>query len=511
MYAILRTNIGNQKYLHRLQSLVLRMAMIKSASIMAYFRRSDQPNEKKRPSPDSASEESRKKARKSSPVKSVSIAQSNGFREPEELPLQQAHSVVSSCIPDGTSPPDPRRISPILYPPTQLTPNESASFDSCPTNSQPFLTSSRRIVKNGEAMVRNSDDESDTSLEDLDDLLGEGRPSGRSSPKTSRELSSPDDEMIHEKKHTTRGATRAKKKSLQSPYVHPVLPKKYKFSLETLLKHKDQDEASKNEFARAKSMLHTYEQDRASANQKNGVFDTGLIDSVMREHGDADDVSKLKSAIQRTEALEYGKSWSFFDDKITPPSTQGPDDFPVMQDVRLHQLFGEELPRQQAFLSGFAGEYAMKKGLPEEFLLWLMDTICVESRDDLRHSYTSTLTRATEYIAPLLTIEYIDVLFQKLGATTAAIDSNAPIIPHAAFPQSHETATRPGLLSVLSIIGSIADYLIAESRAKLLNTLCRLALDHSVIKNFRAITAIEEAFASLIHSIPEPDFEFEVS
>ena len=487
------------------------MALTKNASIFAYFRRPDQPREKKRPSPDETLEESRKRARKKSPIKRVSNTRSSESAEPEDLSSHLQHPAISPDVSGPSSPQISRSASPALYSATQSTPDESASPYHPPISSQPPLTASRRIIRNGEAMVRNSDDESDASLEDIDDLLDEGRPSGRSSPKAATGLPSPDDETGHERKRTTRGASRSKNKTSQPPYALPIMPRKYKFSLEALLKQRKQDDASNDNIAKAKSMLHTYEQDRASTDLRKGIFDTGLMESVMRDHGDEDDVSKLKSAIQRTEALQFGKSWSFFDDAPKNPPSPAPD-FPIVQDVQLQRLLSEKVPRQQAFLSGFASEYTIKRGLPEEILLWLMDAICVESRDDLRYSYTSTLKHARESVAPLLTTEHIDILFRKLGASSAALDLEIPIEPHAALShRNEETTARPGLLSILAIIEAVSENIVAETRAKLLNTLCRLALDNSVIKNFRAVTAIEEAFASLMNSIPEPDFKQEVS
>lgn len=65
--------------------------------------------------------------------------------------------------------------------------------------------------------------------------------------------------------------------------------------------------------------------------------------------------------------------------------------------------------RDQAFLGGYVGDMASKQDLPEELLCWLLDTgdylcsawsgqiaencqsVCLESRGDLRSSYVHTI------------------------------------------------------------------------------------------------------------------------
>lgn len=541
------------------------MAMSKTAPITNYFKRLNQSFQRKRPFPDDESEESRESSRRKSPIhefndnqdahrssdasqpssqpsrqsladkspqsspqdsppfrqklpaRTISSPNSNKYGKPE--PHQpQSRGLASPCIdkdtiltrqPDFATPAPGAAGTPSskdkLHETPTIAPNKATTHYHSMTSSQPTLPSSQRIVRNGETMIRNSDDESDASLKDIDELFD----GGRQSPEANSQLPSPDDEGSHRPKRTTRGIRPARKSHSQLPSGLPVMPKKHKFSLEALVKQKKKDEASKDEIARAESMLESYDQRKGSTGRGKGLLDTSLIDSVMKDHGDEDDIGKLKSAIQRTEALQHAKSWSFFDDDAEDTTSQV-SEFPVVQDERLERLFGEPLPRQQAFLSGYAGEFATKRDLPEEILLWIMDALCMESRDDLRYSYASTLRHATEQLTPLLTPNYMDVLFQKLGAAATALNFETLIVPHATISQSVEATHRPGLLSLLAVLGSAAGDLSAESRVHLLNTLCRLTLDRSIVKSCHAIGVIEEAIASLIESLPEEDLQHEV-
>ena len=382
------------------------------------------------------------------------------------------------------------------------------------------LMSSQRVVKNGEVVIRNSDNESDSdsSLEDLNDLLLlEGRKHwGNSSYPESQSPALPLDKNAEDgRRMSTRRRAKTDKGAAPRCSALPVQPKRYRFDLESLARHRKQEEASVKDIARANAMLRSFEQEKPSASGNSeavstkGPFDAAFIDVVMKEHRDEDEISRLKAAIQRTEALHHGRSWSFFHEQAEEPLFEQAD-FPDVGDDRLGPVLGETSSRQQAFLSGYVGEFAIKEDLPEEILLWIMDAICLELRDDLRYSYTATLTDASKLLASVLSPERIDMLFRKIGATAAALDIEGPVIPHAALSQSIGAISRPCLLSILDLFQNSASDLCAESRIHLICTLCRLALDHSIANSRHTMSTIEDTFARLIESIPEQDLDREV-
>ena len=536
-----------------------RMVASKNGSITNYFKKSAQSLQRKRPFQDDASQESQESPRRTSPL-SISSDDRYGRNKNSafEVPCQPSpqdprdgkwgesghplsssqhtlptrtvstsdsndHSIsdrsqsqlsVSSPVDEGTksirqpplSTPDQAAThnhasGDLHYKVPQAINHEIISKSPAMSSSQPLLTSSQRVVRNGETVIRNSDDESDASLEDIDELLELSRPSGRSPADEGSQLPSPDDEGLQQAKRSTRSTARAREPSQIYPSAEIERPKKFKISLDTLANHKKRDEASENEIARARLMLESYDQRKASTGE-NRVINANLIESLLTDHGEDDNIGRLKNAIQRTEALQHGKSWSFFDHSAhTLRSCDS--SFPTVADERMQRLFGNTITRQQAFLSGYAGEYASKDGLPEEVLLWTMDALCLESRDDLRYSYTSTLSYAASHLAVLLTPDYLDAQFQKLGATRSAIDLQKPVIPHSTFSQRVQTTSHPGLLSFLTLLANVAGDLASESRVHLLCLLCRLALDCSVIKDCHVVSPIGEAFANLVDSIPE--------
>ena len=507
--------------------------MYKNTSILSYFKSFTQPpRPKKRPLPEDNLEEPRaiRPSRSTTPKES----QTTQELDRNEERLGQGLHGISSRVTSRSSSTGPQDEEPIdvassaqaFRDENSYTPPKPLPRDLLPRNADVLgsqgtnLMSSQRVMKNGEVMIRNSDDESDSasSLEDLDDLLLlEGRnPQRESSCPEPQVPASPLDRNAGDgRRMSTRRRTKSEKVATPLRPAPPVQSNKYKFDLESLARHRKQEEASVKDIARANAILGSLKQQETSAcgnggpAYTKGPLDSIFIDVVMKGHGDEDEVSRLKAAIQRTEALHHGTSWSFFDEQAEEPLFEQLD-FPTVEDESLVRMFGKTSSRQQAFLSGYVGEFAMKESLPEEILLWIMEAICIESRDDLRYSYTATLTDASEHLAPVLSPERIDMLFRKIGATAAALDLKGPVIPYAALSQSIEAVSRPSLLSILELFRNIASDLSAESRVHLICTLCRLALDHSIANNCHILSAIEDAFASLIESIPERDLNHEV-
>ena len=161
------------------------------------------------------------------------------------------------------------------------------------------------------------------------------------------------------------------------------------------------------------------------------------------------------------EALHRDNSWSFF-----RPDTEraAPVDFPHVKDDKLRPILQDRSSRQQAFLVGYVGEYASKKDLPEELLLWIMDTTCSETREDLRLSYVGTLIEAGLRDKSLLSPDMIDRLFQGLGASEEALDVRKAVVPRAALSEYHKDVIRDRLPSILGLIQGLSDSMRPNSR-----------------------------------------------
>lgn len=378
--------------------------MPRSSTITDWFHRQD-----KRHLPDDSLEKSRaiRPSPSNTPADEGEARQKNRKIKAGIRHMVQSNHVASSCF-DGLDHQSQSR-----SPEHGTTPNGSieASIgqqrgEMEPLGSQgPILTSSQRVVKNGEVMIRNSDDESDSdaSLDDIDDLLVAQKIAMMSSQPTRQGASLPllASQLYQNSgastRNRTRGAVRgdvlATNPDLSSSRT--ALPK-YKFSLEALQQRTNHDRASEAGIAKARLLLDSYEKDNAVAtpdsniksNKSSAKADTALLISVMEKKGEQEDIDRLLTAIRRTEAFDQGKSWSFFDDTQRSSSFES-EEFPIPQDEQWQEIlssmyssasifawnsfWSDKISRQQAFLGGYVGDMAAKGVLPDELILWILD------------------------------------------------------------------------------------------------------------------------------------------
>ena len=513
--------------------------MSKNTNILSYFKPFAQPlSSNKRSLPEDKVEEARAIRRSCSTTPRTGPSKEDHGRKGErsEQGLHRTSPQVTSRSVSG-QPPDPWDKPMDDAEPAQAFRDETLHVPISPISRDPVSRnadvlslqctssmSSQRVVKNGEVVIMNSDDDSDSesSLESLHDLLlfeGKNIPKEPACPTPQLLSSSPNMRSQDGRRMRIRRKMKAGTVAVPLHSDSAVQAKKYKFDLKSLVRHKKQEEASLEVFTRASTMLRSLEQRKDFAHEAAGIagaastarpLDATFIDVVMKDHGDEEELNRLKAVIRRTEALNHDKLWSFFDEQGREPLIEQ-SEFPCSEDDRLGRMVKKPSSRQQAFLGGYVREYATKERLPEEMTLWIMEAICLESRDDLRCSYTATLADASKDLNSTLSPERINWLFRKIGATVEALDIEGPVNPYPALSQSIEAVSRPNLSSLLDLFQNIASKLGAEARMHVICIICRLVLDHSVAKNYHVFSAIEDTLASLVESIPRQDLDTEVS
>lgn len=299
--------------------------MYKNLSITDFFKSFSQPRRNKRPSDSNLNDsEIAKRSRSSTPHDAAKISPEHETSEGHVgtsghsslSGLRQRNSVTDIIVGPNTH--GSNKTEP-LGPD-----NRSDKSDAQPVGSQgPVLVSSQRMIVNGETIIRNSDDESDSeiSLEDIDELLVARKPAS-ALPPVSRpiELSSPG--PIRQNGSVTRSKTKgtASDKTRQSPSHLPARPA-YKFSLDSLRRQNEHNEATEAGAMEAWSLLDSVEENASSQTtpQISAIeaqnLDANLMASVLKEKGEDENIGRLMTAIQRTEAFHLSKMWSFFDVK----------------------------------------------------------------------------------------------------------------------------------------------------------------------------------------------------
>ncbi|MCJ1285225.1 hypothetical protein MMC26_004564 [Xylographa opegraphella] len=212
-------------------------------------------------------------------------------------------------------------------------PQDIVAQDTLSSTTFPLVASSQRVSRNGEFMIRNSDDDTDSeiSLEDIRDILIGKKPTVRSSPPIEPDLPP----------QPTANRVRPSRQTEISRFsrVSTTLPPttKYKFSLAALVAKAEQDDATDEGTAQARQLIESLEDRRAALeakiDQDLGIENPvgGLLASVAEKYGDGDTLGKLMQAIERTEALSMQNCWSFFESTTSESleaESNSPKDFP---------------------------------------------------------------------------------------------------------------------------------------------------------------------------------------
>ena len=316
------------------------IAMEEKAKITDFFRPSTRPRTSKRPLPDANHEhaEPARKSRSLTVVHSIRPVSDPSHQTISSATLQDKSSAssISSISRDRTRASQEHKREEILgesgltdqKPLEESLAHQLAFID--PSGLQgPLLASSQRVVKNGEVMIRNSDDEgsdSDSSLGDIEDLLRSKKnlDPAVSSPLTELGSSTPNynerssPEMICRTRSRTRTTVHEDTTKRQFLLPHPP---KYRFDLGTLVQRSRKDETAEACMSKARKTLEFLEQRGASRASEvpldllgNRDVDAALITSALKGRGESHEVEKLLMAIHRSESLQREKTWPFFED-----------------------------------------------------------------------------------------------------------------------------------------------------------------------------------------------------
>ena len=157
--------------------------------------------------------------------------------------------------------------------------------------------------------IKSSDDEAsdtDSSLDDLDDLLAQQHASTANTTITSSPSLPYRTELSH--------AHRVVRPSSAVPVT-----KKYKFSLASLVRQTERDVLSEAHLAKAESSLNRGrtrgETSEARSNASKDGLDTSLLQTVVNEDEGRGEMQKVLHAMKRTEALSRPLAWYFFEPK----------------------------------------------------------------------------------------------------------------------------------------------------------------------------------------------------
>lgn len=371
----------------------------------------------------------------------------------------------------------------------------------------PILSSSQRTIINGEVVIRDSDEErsdTDISLDDLDDIIASHRPPLASAPSSedglpllpSPRVTRSKTPKINSRGRSKLGATKAKQEAI------PVAIPKFKIPLEALIKQRQDDDRTQLSLQNAKALLDGLDkQTTAAFANGSAVLDEDLLATVIKDEDDGSGMEKLMGAIERTEALDLPKTWSFFSNDSEDIAVESPK-CPPVTDRYWKNIFEDPIVRQQAFLGGYVRDYASCQNLPDELLLWLLDAACLEVRVDLHYSYCQTLRAVSSQIAHCLNVSKCDQLFECIGARPESLDFEKEVIPTVA--SSDASALRASghtkLRRTLDTLEAVVNSMKPEVQSHTLCTLSRLLLDRGIVNDSIVLGKIEDLMITVIDS-----------
>ncbi|KAJ5965035.1 uncharacterized protein N7479_004911 [Penicillium vulpinum] len=317
---------------------------------------------------------------------------------------------------------------------------------------------SQRIIKDGKEIVISSDGEDTDSICSLED------PKNLFAPKS-------------------------KKKDEFTPAKFPKIlsPKKYRHNIDSLVHDAVDDNEVEASVARARANyapkeLNGKEPGNNPPSTGYALNETMLI-SALGENEDGVGGQHIIGAIRRTNALDRGRAWPFFDCTQTlPPAPQFPKD--LFAPGTSMDILRESDTRERQFMSGEFIQMALSKGLlPDEFILWMFRSIPYERREELSNAYYRIIKNMdVERLRLLIRPADINDMFSRLGARSQALDPSKEIIPVPSQYITPNSALKDHVtfVSVLRLLRETAGLFAEDTQEQVVLLLLRLTLDVSL-------------------------------
>ncbi|KAJ5171029.1 uncharacterized protein N7500_003812 [Penicillium coprophilum] len=346
----------------------------------------------------------------------------------------------------------------LLQPPTWHESFQSIDSVTGVSSLSESLNGSQRIIKDGKEVVISSDGEDTDSICSLED------PKNLFAPKSRKDEFTPP-------KFPTKISS----------------PKKYRHNIDSLVHDAVDDNEVEASVARARA---NYAQKELNGKESgNDPSSTGyalnetMLISALGENEDGVGGQRLIGAIRRTDALDHGRAWPFFDCTQTlPQAPQFPRD--MFAPGTSMDILRESESRERQFMSGEFIQMGLSKGLlPDAFVLWMFRSIPYERREELSNAYYRIIKNMdVERLKSIIRPADINDLFARLGARSQALDPSKEIIPVLSQYITPDSALKDHttFVSVLRLLRETAGLFAEDTQEQVVLLLLRLTLDVSL-------------------------------
>ncbi|KAL1641077.1 hypothetical protein SLS58_006349 [Diplodia intermedia] len=248
-------------------------------------------------------------------------------------------------------------------------------------------TTSKRILKDGLAIVRTSDSEEDedseSELEDLSTILRKKQrvqgPSGESKP-TMKAKQGNARPTYGLRSYLKRVPPKREFESIVAPR------KEYKIKLADLVAEKQRGLDAEARVLEAERRAEAAQKEEEESRESNRLTKEQLSTTL----GDDENAQRTLDALQRTEGLETSEVWQFFGPRKAVRSTLK---FPTqgLSGEGWHKKMIEPSTRDAMFLSGIIKSRIHEEALPDEIVLWMIDELCQNREEELTAVYLDVL------------------------------------------------------------------------------------------------------------------------
>ncbi|KAJ5824788.1 hypothetical protein N7447_007128 [Penicillium robsamsonii] len=413
----------------------------------------------------------------------------------ESSPLTEPSSFVFDQISPESEQDAEAHLSAALYLSTQDTllqpPTWQQSFQSIDSATRvsslnESFNGSQRIIKDGKEVVISSDGEDTDSICSLED------PKNLFAPKS-------------------------KKKDEFTPPKFPTRissPKKYRHTIDSLVHDAVDDNEVEASVSRARANYAPKELNgEEPGNDPSGTgyaLNETMLISALGKNEDGVGGQRLIGAIRRTDALDHGRTWPFFDCTQTlPQAPQFPRD--LFAPGTSMDILRESESRERQFMSGEFIQMALSKGLlPDAFVLWMFRSIPYERREELSYAYYRIIKNMdVERLKLIIRPADIDDLFSRLGARSQALDPSKKIVPVLSQYITPDSALKDHItfVSVLRLLRETAGLFAEDTQERVVLLLLRLTLDVSLTAN----SMVSSELQWTINAVLDPENFYETS
>lgn len=283
--------------------------------------------------------------------------------------------------------------------------------------------------------------------------------------------------------------------------TEPKLPS-YNFDLDRLLKDKGRTSSLNEDIRRATLLLESCENEFGNQLGLKELLTAETAEEIMNGEG----ADRLLSALRKQEATQtLEEIWELFDYSSRQPRGNYNRPFPTAA-IKRHEAFSgmiDSQVRNEMFLSGMVKSMiSFSDPLPDEVLLWMLDQVCLETREDLAFAYTVVLQISLE-TQPVLSPSILYHLFEILGGKKQAID----LTQRVKFVSGSKPKCRRWRFWNVKLLVCILGVAQDETAVLACGLLIRMALDVAISLRGDVLTAIEDSFYKILERIPNEKWD----